>query len=177
MRHRRGGTPVEQQVGRQCRRDRTQRAQHHHQAVQERYAISWKPENERLQSRGHSRGNTQTYQRPAEQKHPKMVRHREQRRADRRDQQQHALDPPWTKTVEEDTDGYLGSGEGQEIDRRQQAKVVGTEPQFRRQRSCHDRIDRPEQIGDVIAEDEWQEDAQDQRPLFDRILRHLSRCR
>ena len=29
---------------------------------------------------------------------------------DRRDQQQHALDPPWTKTVEEDADWYLGSG-------------------------------------------------------------------
>src|SRR5712691_522141 len=88
-----------------------------------------------------------------------MVRHREQRRADRRDHQQHALDAPWTISVEEDADGYLGSGEGQEVNRREQAKIVGTEPQFRRQRSRHDRIDGPEQIGDVIAEDEWQENA------------------
>ena len=29
----------------------------------------------------------------------------------------------------------------------------------------------------VIADDERQEDAQDQRPVFDRVLRHLSRCR
>jgi hypothetical protein len=106
-----------------------------------------------------------------------MVRDREQRRADRRDQQQRALDPSWTKTVEEDADGYLGGSEGHEVNRREQAKIVGTEPQFRRQRSRHDRVDGPEQIGDVIAEDEWQEDAQDQRPVFDWILRHLSRCR
>ena len=106
-----------------------------------------------------------------------MVRHREQRRADRRYHQQHALDPPWTISVEEDADGYLGSGERQEVNRSKQAEIVGTEPQFRRQWSRHDRIDGPEQIGDVIAEDEWQEDAQDQRPVFDRVLRNRSRCR
>jgi len=38
-------------------------------------------------------------------------------------------------------------------------------------------FDRPEQIGDVIAEYEWQEDAQDQRPVFDPVLRNLCRCR
>src|SRR6266851_6255933 len=106
-----------------------------------------------------------------------MVRHREQRRADRRYHQQCALDPPWTISVEEDTDWYLGSSEGQEVNRSKQAEIVSTEPQFRRQWSRHDRIDRPEQIGDVIAEDEWQEDAQDQRSVFDLVLRHLSRCR
>src|SRR5712664_562661 len=103
-----------------------------------------------------------------------MVRHRKQRRADRRDHQQHALDPSWTISVEEDTDWYLGSGEGQEINRRKQAEIVGTESQFRRQRNRHDRIDGPEQIGDVITEDEWQENAQDQRSVLDLVLRHLS---
>jgi DNA helicase-2/ATP-dependent DNA helicase PcrA len=48
---------------------------------------------------------------------------------------------------------------------------------FDRQGSRHDRIDRPEQIGDVIAEDEWQEYSQDQRAVFDLVLRHLCRCR
>jgi AraC-like DNA-binding protein len=80
-----------------------------------------------------------------------MVRHREQRRADRRDQQQHALDPPWSKTVEEDADGYLGGSEGHEVNRREQAQIVGTEPQFGRQWDRHDRIDRPEQIGDELS--------------------------
>jgi hypothetical protein len=36
--------------------------------------------------------------------------------------------------VEEDADGYLGSSEGQEVNRRKQAEIVGTEAQFRRQR-------------------------------------------
>ena len=101
-----------------------------------------------------------------------MVRHREQCRAGRRDHQQHALDPPWTISVQEDADGYLGGGESQEVNRRKQAKIVGTEPQFRRQWSRHDRIDRPEQIGNVIADDEWQEYTQDQRPVFDRVFCH-----
>jgi hypothetical protein len=91
----------------------------------------------------------QTYQRAAEQKHQKLIRHREQRRADRRDQQQHALDPPWTISVEEDADGYLGGCERHEVNRRKQAKVVGTEAQFRRQWGRHDRVNGPEQIGDI----------------------------
>ena len=49
---------------------------------------------------------------------------------------------------EEDTDGYLGGSEGHEVNRREQAKIVGTEPQFRRQRGRPDRVDGPEQIGD-----------------------------
>ena len=77
--------------------------------------------------------------------------------------------------VEEDADGDLGSGKGQEVNRGQQAQIVGPKPQFGRQGSRHHRIDRPEQIGDVIAEDEWQEDAQDQRPVFDPVLRNLCR--
>jgi hypothetical protein len=64
-----------------------------------------------------------------------------------------------------------GQRQGQEVNRGKQAKIVGTEPQFRRQRNRHDRVDGPEHIGDVIAEDEWQEDAQDHRPVFDRVLR------
>ena len=105
-----------------------------------------------------------------------MVRDREQRRADRCDQQC-ALDPSWTISVKEDADGYLCGGEGQEVDRRQQAEIVGTESQFGRQWNRHDRIDGPEQIGEVIAEDEWQEDAQDQRPVFDLVAWRPSRCR
>src|SRR6202030_2639250 len=77
----------------------------------------------------------------------------------------------WTRRgpVEEDADWYLGSGEGQEVNRGKQAAIVGTASHFSRQPSRHDRIDGPEQIGDVIAEDEWQEDAQDQRPVFDLV--------
>jgi hypothetical protein len=40
---------------------------------------------------------------------------------------------------------------GHEVDRRKQAKVVGTEPQFCRQWDRHDRVDSPKQIGDVMA--------------------------
>src|SRR5450755_2561733 len=63
--------------------------------------------------------------------------------------------------VQDNSDRYLGRGKEEKVDRGEQAEIASAEAKFQRQRCCDQRIDRPEQKGQVTARRERQEYAHD----------------
>jgi hypothetical protein len=80
-----------------------------------------KPQRERFQSGGQRSGYTEAHQRAPSQEEKEIVRRGKQRCTGRCGYKQRALDSTRTVSVQKNANGYLSRGEGQKVDRGEEA--------------------------------------------------------
>ena len=138
-----------------------ERSQHDQPAVGHSNAFGREPEDDRLEARHEGEGNAEADQGTADDEADQAIGQCEHKGADAGNQQQRALDGSGAVAVQQDTERKLGGGEQQEIHRRQHAEVGGAEAEIGGQIAGDQRVDRAEQVGEIVAGGEREKHAGD----------------
>ena len=152
--HRRGG------MGGVRRGEHADAAEGHHPGVQKRNTARRREQRHGLEARHEPAGEAEPDQRAGEHEHAFVRREAEERGPSRRHEQQRRLHPARPVPVEQNAERRLKGGESDEIGRRQEAQTLRREPDVRHQIRRHDRVHRPEQVGEEIAAAERQQHRQ-----------------
>lgn len=157
--------PIQQPIRRRRCRDGSKRPKHDHAAIDERDSLLRKPGDNCLKPRHQGGGNTEPYHGAADEKLSKTIRVAEQCRTPDRNDQQHALDSPWTATIQEHADRDLGTGKDKEIDRCEQPGLGRAELKIGCQYWRNRRVDRSKEEREIVARSKGQENRKDESPF------------
>ena len=154
---------LDDHLGRAGRGQGAERAQHDVAAVGERDALGREPQDDGLEAGHQADGDAEADERAAEHEGPDAVGEREHERPGGGEEEQGAVDEPWSVAVEEHAAGEQHRGEHQEVRRREQRRGRRrSRPSSALEVSGDQRVDGAEQVGEVVAGREGQQHADDE---------------
>ena len=114
---------MQDQLGRECRGERAQSSGAENEAVEQRPALSGKPQHHRLERRHQRAGGADAHDGATQNEHGKVRPDGEDQHPDRRERHQSALHPARTVTIHHQSEWKLEERGGEEIDRGEKSEI------------------------------------------------------
>ena len=137
--------------GNRCRQD-AEPAHRHDAAVGQRPALGPDPQDDRLETAHQSAGTADADERAGGRQADEAVRLGKDQGADTRQGNQHRLNAARAEAVEQHPERQLEAGKGHQVGGRQQPQLAGRQTNVAHQIRAHDRVHRPVEVGQQIAE-------------------------